>query len=150
MTQGNQVGFDGGKKIDGRKRHILVDTLGLILAVLVTPANYSERRGLQELLLDYFSCGVTRLRKIWADAGYTGKGLFQWVFRLKKTWKVRLDIVEKDGAGFCLVKQRWVVERTFAWLNNFRRNSKDYEDLTCNSEAMLQISMISILLRRLA
>jgi len=150
VTQGNQVGFDGGKKVDGRKRHILVDTLGLIPAVLVTAANASERRGLQELLLDYFAEGAKRLRKIWVDGGYSGNPLKGWVWRLKQTWKISLEVVENTGKGFNLVKRRWVVERTFAWLNNFRRHSKDYEVLTCNSEAMIQISMISILLRRLA
>lgn len=150
VTQGNQVGFDGGKKVDGRKRHILVDTLGLILVVFVTAANASERRGLQELLLDYFAEGTKRLRKIWVDGGYSGEPLQKWVKRLKKTWRISLEVVEKQGKGFNLVKRRWVVERTFAWINNFRRQSKDYEVLTCNSEAMIQISMISILLRRLA
>ena len=150
VTQGNQVGFDGGKKVDGRKRHIMVDTLGLILVVFVTAANASERRGLQELLLDYFAEGTRRLRKIWVDGGYSGNPLQKWVWRLKQTWKISLEVVENKGKGFNLVKRRWVVERTFAWLNNFRRHSKDYEVLTCNSEAMIQISMISILLRRLA
>ena len=150
VTQGKEVGYDGGKKVDGRKRHILVDTLGLILVVLVTAANFSERKGLQALLLDYFSEGIRRLRKIWVDGGYSGIPLKEWVKKLKKTLRISLEVVEKQGKGFNLVKRRWVVERTFAWLNNFRRNSKDYEVLTCNSEAMLQISMIAILLRRLA
>jgi putative transposase len=149
VTQGNEVGFDGGKGIDGRKRHILVDTLGLILMVWVTPANWGERRGLKKRLIDYFSGGVKRLRKLWVDKGYSGDELQEWVTKLKKTWKIRLEVVGKKGKGFNLVKQRWVVERTFAWLNNFRRNSKDYEELTCHSESMLEISMISILLRRL-
>lgn len=149
VTQGNQVGFDGGKKVDGRKRHILVDTLGLVLAVFVTAANFSERRGLQELLADYFAQGIRRLRKIWVDGGYSGEPLKQWLMRLKVPQKISLEVVEKQGKGFNLVKRRWVVERTFAWLNNFRRHSKDYEVFTCNSEAMIQISMISILIRRL-
>jgi len=149
VTQGNQVGYDGGKLIDGRKRHILVDTLGLILVVFVSAANVGERRGFKELLLDYFSDGVKRLRKVWLDAGYSGEPLKKWALLLKKTWQVKLDVVEKEGKGFNLVKHRWVVERTFAWLNNFRRHSKDYEEKTCHSEAMIQISMIAILLRRL-
>ena len=149
-TQGIDVGYDGGKKVDGRKRHIMVDTLGLILVVFVTAANFSERTGLKHLLLDWFSGKVRRLRKIWVDGGYSGEPLQLWVGILKKTWKVVLEVVEKEGKGFNLVKRRWVVERTFAWINNFRRHSKDYEVLTCNSEAMIQISMISLLLRRLA
>lgn len=150
VTQGIDVGYDGGKKVDGRKRHILVDTLGLVLVVFVTAANFSERTGLKHLLLDWFAGGVRRLRRIWVDGGYSGEPLQLWVGKLKKSWKVVLEVVEKEGQGFNLVKRRWVVERTFAWINNFRRHSKDYEVLTCNSEAMIQISMISILLRRLA
>ena len=150
VTQGNQVGYDGNKKIDGRKRHIMVDTLGLIITVLVTAANVNDQVGLKHLLLDYFADGVKRLRKIWVDGGYNGEPLKEWVKKLKATWKIDLEVVKRTGIGFTLVKKRWVVERTFAWLNNFRRNSKDYEVLTCNSEAMIQISMISILLRRLA
>ena len=149
-TQGIDVGFNGGKMIDGRAYHILVDTLGLILAVFVTAANFSERKGLQHLLLDYFSDGVKRLRHIWVDGGYSGSPLQQWAAKLKKTWKVVIEVVEKQGKGFNLVKRRWVAERTFAWLNNFRRHSKDYEVLTCNSEAIVMIAMIAILLRRLA
>jgi putative transposase len=126
-----------------------VDTLGLILMIWVTPANWGERRGLKHLLTDYFSGKVQRLRKLWVDGGYKGNALRKWVRGLKKTWKIHLEVVGKKGKGFHLVERRWVVERTFAWLNNFRRNSKDYEELTCNSKAMLEISMISILLRRL-
>ena len=148
--QGQDVGIDGGKKVKGRKRHILVDTLGLILTVIVTPANEGERSGLKRLLLDYFSDGVNRLRKIWVDGGYSGTAIAEWVKNLKKTWRIVLDVSEKDGKGFHVVKKRWVVERTFAWIYNFRRHAKDYETLTRNSEAMIQISMISILLRRIA
>lgn len=144
------IGIDGGKKTKGRKRHILVDTLGLILAVLVTPANGGDRKGLQSLLEDYFSKGINRLRKIWADGGYSGSPLYEWVNNLKKTYRIDLEVTENKGKGFNLIKKRWVVERTFAWIFNFRRNSKDYENLRRNSEAMIQISMISILLRRLA
>lgn len=148
--QGQDVGIDGGKKVKGRKRHILVDTLGLILTVLVTPANEGERSGLKRLLRDYFSHGITRLRKIWVDGGYSGSAIADWVNRLKKTWRIVLEVSEKEGKGFHVVKKRWVVERTFAWIGNFRRNAKDYETLTQNSEAMIQISMMSILLRRIA
>ncbi len=148
--QGAETGIDGGKKIKGRKRHIPADTLGLILSVTVTPANEGEREGLKRLLSDYFSKGVSRLRKIWADGGYSGSPVYEWVRKLKKTWRIDLEVTEKEGKGFNVVKMRWVVERTFAWIFNFRRNSKDYETLTKNSESMIQISMISILLRRIA
>lgn len=148
--QGEEIGIDGGKKIKGRKRHIFVDTLGLILSVIVTPANEGDRNGLKRLLYDYFSKGVNRLRKIWVDGGYSGSSLSEWVRNLKKTHRIDLELSEKEGKGFNVVKKRWVVERTLAWIFNFRRNSKDYETLIRNSEAMIQISMISILVRRLA
>ena len=148
--RGREVGFDGGKTVKGRKRHIFADTLGIILAVIVTPANEGERNGLKKLMKNYFGKGVTRLRKIWVDAGYSGAPLRQWMKKLSKDFEVDLEMTENRGKGFNVVKKRWVVERTFAWIFNFRRNSKDYEVLTKNSEAMIQIAMISILVRRLA
>ncbi len=149
-TQGQAIGYDGGKQIKGRKRHVLVDTLGLILAVVVSAANCGDRQGLQALLSIYFAKGVNRLRKLWVDGGYTGVEVKGWVWELKKTHKVDLEVVEHEGKGFNVVKWRWVVERTFAWLLNFRRHSKDYEVLTRNSESMIRISMINLLIRRLA
>ena len=148
--QGCAVGIDGGKLIKGRKRHIFADTLGIILAEIVTPANEGDRNGLKKLMKNYFGKGVTRLRKIWVDAGYSGEPLRQWVENLSGIFRVDLEVTENTGKGFNVVKKRWVAERTFARIFNFRRNSKDYEVLTENSEAMIQISMISILVRRLA
>jgi putative transposase len=149
-TQGEDVGFDGNKKIKGRKRHILVDTRGLIVAVVVTAANTDDRQGLVTLLQRYFASGVTRLRKIWVDGGYEAQWLHDWVWSRKRTHKVDLEVVEHSGKGFQVVKHRWKVERTFAWLLNDRRHSRDYEVLTANSEAMIQVSMIRLLLKRLA
>lgn len=149
-TQGESTGYDGNKKIKGRKRHVLVDTLGLIIVVVVTAAAEGDRLGLRTLLQRYFNKGLRRLRKLWVDGGYTGSELKQWVAGLKKTHKIALEVVERLGDGFQVVKRRWVVERTFAWLFNYRRHSKDYEVLTRNSESMIQISMIHILVRRLA
>ena len=149
-TPGEDVGFDGHKKIKGRKRHILVDTLGLIVAVVVTAANTDDRHGLVALMHRYFASGVTRLRKIWVDGGYDAQWLRDWVRGLKRTHKVDLEVVEHTGKGFQVVPYRWVVERTFAWLLNDRRHSRDYEVLTASSEAMIQISMIRLLLKRLA
>jgi len=142
-------GYDGGKKINGRKRHILVDTLGLIIAVVVTAANYGEREGLKDLLRCYLLKGFYRLKLIWVDNGYSGKPLDTWVQSLKKTHKIKLDVGESIHGKFEVVKKRWVVERTFSWIYNYRRHSKDYERLTRNSESMIQISMIALLLNRL-
>ena len=149
-TQNEDVGFDGHKKIKGRKRHILVDTLGLIVAVVVTAANTDDRHGLVALMQRYFASGVTRLRKIWVDGGYDAQWLCDWIRGLKRTHKIDLEVVEHTGKGFQVVPHRWVVERTFAWLLNYRRHRCDYEVLTASSEAMIQISMIHLLLKRLA
>jgi putative transposase len=149
-TQNTEVGCDGNKKIKGRKRHLLVATLGVIVAVVVTAANVDDRRGLMALLNHYFTDGVTRLRTLWVDRGYRADWLHAWVWSLKRTHKLDLEVVEHTGKGFQVVPHRWVVERTFAWLLNYRRHRCDYEVLTANSEAMIQISMIHLLLKRLA
>ena len=149
-TQRNEVGFDGGKKVKGRKRHLLVDTLGLIIAVVVTAANTEDRLGLVMLLTRYFAGGVTRLRKLWVDGGYQAEWLTRWVSDLKQTHKIDLEVTGKEGKGFQVIPWRWAVERAFAWLLNDRRHSRDYERLTVNSEAMIQLSMIRLLLKRLA
>ena len=149
-TQTAEVGFDGGKQVKGRKRHLLVDTLGLLIAVVVTAANLDDRVGLMVLLTQFFVGGVRRLRKLWVDRGYQAEWLTQWVSELKRTYKIDLEITGHDGKGFQVVPWRWVVERTFAWLLNDRRHSRDYERLTTNSEAMIQLSMIRLLLKRLA
>lgn len=150
MTQGQEVGFDGNKKIKGRKRHLLVDTLGLILAVVVTAANIDDRQGLKALLEQYFASGVKRLRKIWVDGGYEAQWLKDWVSERKKTHKIDLEVVERSGKGFEVIPQRWKVERTLSWISNDRRNARDYETLLANSEAMIQISMIRMLVKRMA
>jgi putative transposase len=149
-TQGSEVGFDGGKKIKGRKRHLVVDTLGLILAVVVTAATTDDRLGLVALLTRYFAGGVKRLRKLWVDGGYRAEWVTIWVRDLKRTHKIDLEVTDKAGPGFQVIPWRWAVERTFAWLLNDRRHSRDYEVLTANSEALIHISMIRLLLNRLA
>lgn len=149
-TQRGAKGYDKGKNVNGRKRHVVVDTLGLILRVLVTPADEGDRAGLIGLLSAYFGAGVQRLRKLWVDGGYTGAELKSWVAALKKTHKIDLEVVERKGKGFQVLPRRWVVERTFAWVFNYRRHSKDYEVLTRNSEALIQIAMIHLLVKRLA
>ena len=132
----NLACYDAGKNVNGRKRHLLVDTLGLVISAYVSPANLQDRDGLKHLLNQYFETGTTRLRKLWVDGGYRGDDLKEWVADRKQTHKIDLEVVTPKGKGFQLVKRRWVVERTFAWLLNFRRLSKDYEALTDNSEAI--------------
>ena len=149
-TQDSDVGFDRNKRVKGRKRHLLVDTLGLIMAVVVTAAHIDDRQAVVALLTGYFADGVKRLRKIWVDGGYVAEWLWTWVWGLKRTHKVDLEVVEHQGKGFQVVPFRWVVERTFAWSLNYRRHRCDYEILTDNSAAMLHISMIHLLLNRLA
>lgn len=149
-TQTTEVGFDGGNQVKGRKRHRLVDTLGLLIAVVVTAANTDDRVGFMLLVTRYFVGGVKRLRKLWVDSGYQAEWLTQWVSALKRTHKIALAVTSHAGKGFQVVPWRWTVERTFAWLLNDRRHSRDYERLTTNSEAMIQLSMIRLLLNRLA
>ena len=93
---------------------------------------------------------MKRLRKLWVDQGYEGEAFKDWVAAWKQTHKIDLEVVKKEDPGFVLLKWRWVVERTFAWLLNYRRHSKDYEVLTRNSEALIQIAMIHLLVKRLA
>ena len=129
---------------------MLVDTLGLIIGVWVTDANTGDREGLMALLRAYFSTGIKRLKKLWVDGGYSGEELKTWVASLKATHKIDLEVVQRTQPGFAVLPRRWVVERTFAWVLNYRRHSRDYEVLTRNSEAFIQIAMIHLLLRRLA
>ena len=150
-TQREDIGFDGNNKSKGRKRHILVDTLGLIIAVVVTSADTDDRLGLVELLSQYLADGVKRLRKIWVDGAYPAEWLEEWVRGLKHTHTIDLEATTNtEGKGFHVIPWRWAVERTFAWLLNDRRHSRDYERLTANSAAMIQISMIRLLLNRWA
>ena len=127
-----------------------VDTLGLLLAVVVTSAGADDRGGLMILLESYWATGVKRLRRLWVDGGYRAEWLRQWVRGLKQTHKITLEVVDKTGPGFHLLPRRWTVERTFAWLLNYRRHCRDYEVRVENSEALIQVSMIHLLLKRLA
>ncbi len=141
------LGYDAGKQVNGRKRHILVDTLGLLLVVVVTGASVQDRDGAR-LLFARLSGSCKKLRKIWVDGGYRG-GLLDWV---KEQLRFVLAVVlrPQEQKGFVLLPRRWVVERTFAWLGFCRRLSKDYERQTSSSEALIYIAMTRLMLRRLA
>jgi transposase len=127
----------------------VVDTLGRLVAVVVTAANTDDRQGLVELLKRYLAAGVPRLRKIGIDRGDEAQGRRDWVGSLQQTHKIDCEVVERPGTGCAVVKQRWKVERTLAWLLNDRRHSRDYEVLPAKSESMIHISMIRLLLKRL-
>lgn len=144
-------GYDAGKKTKGRKRHILVDTLGLLLGVCVTGAAVPEREGARAFLgqtLTFFRW----LRCVWADQGYAGAEFATWVASHRKTGTLRLEVVPrlKDQRGFKVLAKRWIVERTFGWLMKHRRLVRDYETKIENAEALIHITMISLMLRRLA
>lgn len=139
-------GFDNGKKVKGRKRHLLVDTLGLLLAVLVTTADVSDPAGARRLLL-WLTGSCKKLRLVWVDGTYRGS-LLEWV---NQRFKFCLQPVLRsdDQKGFVLLPKRWIVERTFGWLNRCRRLSKDYEELTQTSETFVYLAMIRLMVNRL-
>ena len=145
VVGGPERGFDNHKKVKGRKRHIIVDTMGLLLAVVVHAANAHETKTALKLLEKLYK-RVPRLKRIFADQAYQGslidqvKARFGWI----------LDVVKRRGKGFQVLPKRWVVERTFGWFEGYRRLSKDYERLPKNSEAMVKLAMIRLMLNRLA
>jgi transposase len=140
-------GYDAGKKINGRKRHIIVDTLGLLLFVLVTAASVQDRDGARPVL-ESLTRWCRRVRLVWADGGYAGK-LVDWA---KPSLNLTLQIVKRsdDATGFVVLPRRWVVERTLAWICRHRRCARDYERLPQHHETMDRWSMIRITSRRLS
>ena len=144
--QGGEKGYDAGKKVNGRKRHILVDTIGLLIIVKVLAANIQDRDG-AKLLLEEVKERMPRLFLIWADGGYRGK-LIKWV-ATRCLWLIEVVKRNDDMKGFQVLPGRWVVERTFAWLSRNRRLSKDYERLCETSEAWIYTAMIHLMLKRL-
>src|SRR5580698_8373537 len=146
---GGHVGYDAVKGIKGRKRHLLVDTLGLVLGVAVSPASTTERAGGQ-MVLDRVLGWFAWLRILWVDGGYTGEAFAQWVKGLRP--KLDVEVVKRsDGiAGFKVLPHRWVVERTFGWLMRQRRLVRDYETTESSAVAWIYTAMIRIQLRRLA
>jgi len=142
-------GFDGGKRVKGRKRTILVDSLGLLLKVVVTEANASERTVLAfalMMLLDEQRELLSRVQVLWVDAGYSGDAFALAVWLMIQA---QVEVIHRQGPGFEVLPKRWVVERTFGWLNWYRRLSKDYERLPEMSEAAIYAVMTRIMLRRL-
>ncbi len=143
---GEQRGVDGGKKIKGRKRHIITDTLGLVIAVVVHAANIHDSKA-AEKVIETLRFRFPRLKIIFADGGYRGdlvekiKAAYNWVISIT----LRSDKTKK----FEVLPKRWVVERTFAWFESYRRLAKDYEFLTDTSETMIKLAMIRIALNRL-
>jgi transposase len=140
-------GWDNGKKIGGRKRHIAVDTLGLLLAVVVTAASVQDRDGAQPLLVllrERFST----ISLAWADAGYAGR-LVKWAARTALDLAVTVIKRPDNTHTFVVLPRRWVVERTFVWISKHRRCVRDYETLPAHHEAMITIAMITVMTRRL-
>jgi putative transposase len=151
---GGEHGIDGHKKINGVKRHILVDTMGLLIAVFVTAASVSDAQAARVVFRHATVEGLPRLVKVLGDHVYGYEGLPAWT---AANTSFVLEITVKDATPaktkkrkFNVIKWRWVVERTFAWLGRYRRNSRDYEKLPQTSESMLKISGIQLMLRRLA
>lgn len=144
---GGPHGYDGAKKITGRKRHIAVDTLGLLLAVVVTAADVPDAEGAKAVLKQLWLWPFPRLEVVRADSAYGKYGLPAWVERFKH---FVLELVRRPAKaiGWLLLPKRWVVERTFAWLGRYRIHSRDYERRLDSSEAQIRISMIHFLLRR--
>jgi putative transposase len=147
---GGERGYDGGKKITGRKRHLCVDTLGLLMVVVVTSAAVDDAAAAPAVLKQLDSDTYPRLQKIWADSKYHNHRLNEWIEANNPgAWELEIKSRPTEAKGFVLIPKRWVVERTNAWMGRYRRNSKDYEKLTTSSESMIRISAMQTMLRRL-
>ena len=148
--RGGARGFDAHKLVKGRKRHLFVETLGLLLAVVVTAASVQDRDG-AKWLLAILRHRFSRLRPIWADGAYAG-ALIDWVWALRPWRHGRQEMTRraKTTQGFEVIPKRWMVERTLGWFNRYQRLSKDDESLTDTSEAMIRVTMIHVMVRRLA
>jgi putative transposase len=146
---GGERGYDGGKKIRGRKRHIIVDTLGLLLVVAVTAASADDGTAAPTALGRLSAEHRSRLVKLWADQKYRNHALDDWLKQAGAGYVI--EVVERPSGsrGFVKLPRRWVVERTFAWLGRYRRTSRDYERRTDSSEAMIQVCSIHRMLRLL-
>jgi putative transposase len=146
---GGERGTDGGKLVKGRKRHILVDTLGNLLKVMVTAANMADGKAAIALLMHLPKLLFQRLKRLWADGSYRGD-FVEWVAQHFKKIAVEITLPNANQTGFQVLPWRWVVERSFAWLGAYRRLSKDYEFWCEHSESMIYVASIHRLLKRLA
>jgi putative transposase len=146
---GTARGYDGGKKVQGRKRHIVVDSLGLLLAVLVTAANVDDAQAAQEVFATLPGRDYPRLRVVWADRKYHNYTLYDWLAVHRRPYRVAVVSRPPDVAGWVRLPKRWVVERTLAWLGRYRRLHKDQERQTRTSEALIQLAAVHHMLRRL-
>ena len=145
---GEAIGYDAGKKVRGRKRHIIVDSMGLLLAVVVTAANVDDAQAAPEVLQQLNTQDFPRLRLVWADQKYHNHNLYVWVAD-HATYQLEIVSRPKGTQGFVLLPKRWVAERTFAWLGRYRRLGLDRERTTCSCEAMIRLAMIHMMLNRL-
>ena len=148
--QGGERGYDGGKKITGRKRHLFVDTLGLLLCVMVTSAAVDDGVAAPALLERADPQALPRMEKIWGDTKYHNHNLYRWLTENRPGWALEVVSRPPGTKGFTHLPKRWVVERTNAWTGRYRRNSKDYERRIDSSESMIRVSSINLMLRRLA
>jgi putative transposase len=147
---GPERGYDGGKKVKGRKRHLLVDTLGLLLAVVITSAALDDGVVAATLLGHVLSADFPRLLTIFADKKYHNHALDAWIAEHRPAWHLEITMRPEGTTGFTPLAKRWVVERTNAWHGRYRRNSKDYERRVESSTAMIQLSHIHLMVNRLA
>jgi len=147
---GGEHGYDGGKMINGRKRHILFDSLGLLLAVVVTAASADDGATAPRVLGQWDRRRFPRLEVVWGDQKYRNHALDRWLVETKKPFRVKVVERPAGSKGFVKLPKRWVAERSFAWLGRDRRHSKDYERWPKSSEAWIRISAIGGMLRRLA
>ncbi len=145
---GGERGYDAGKKVNGRKRHLAVDTLGLVLAVVVHRADIQDQDGAR-LVFDHLREALGRIKVVFADSAYGRSGLPNWV-AATFGWILQTILRPVRTKGFVVLPKRWIVERTFAWLGRSRRHSKDYEKTTQSSTAMIHLSMTHHMTRRLA
>lgn len=147
---GKERGYDGGKKIKGRKRHLLVDTLGLLLVVVITSAHVDDGAAAIDVLTQIQAQDFPRLTTIFGDTKYHNHALEEWLAANRPGWHIEVKARPTDSTGFTPVRKRWVVERTNAWNGRARRNSKDYERKPESAAAMISLSNIHLLLRKLA